>query len=111
VIVGSANLSDRAFSGKQAETLIAFDDDEAAWDHYVRQYEAVRREATTEVSLDDVERQEVAFEEIPVLKEAETSKTGVTLFVHTDSETASIPTVIRTVERLASDYKPVAQTA
>ena len=111
MIVGSANLSDRAFSGKQAETLIAFDDDEAAWDHYVRQYEAVRREATTEVSLDDVERQEVAFEEIPVLKEAETSKTGVTLFVHTDSETASIPTVIRTVERLASDYKPVAQTA
>lgn len=111
VIVGSANLSDRAFSGKQAETLIAFDDDEAAWDHYEGEYEAVRREATTEVKLDDVERQEVAFEEIPLLEEAETSKTGVTLFVNTDPDTASIPTVIRTVERLASEYKPVTQAA
>ena len=31
VIVGSANLSDWAFSGKQAETIIVFDDDERAW--------------------------------------------------------------------------------
>jgi hypothetical protein len=111
VIVGSANLSDRAFSGKQAETLIAFDDDDAAWGHYMGEYEAVRRDATTEVALDEIERQEVAFEEIPLLKEAENSKTGVTLFVHTDPDTASIPTVIRSVERLASDYKPVAQVA
>ena len=30
VITGSANLSERAFSGKQPETLLVFDDDEAA---------------------------------------------------------------------------------
>ena len=41
VIVGSANLSERAFSGRQAETLIVFDDDETAWHHYLAQYEAV----------------------------------------------------------------------
>jgi len=71
VIVGSANLSDRAFSGKQAETLIVFDDDEQAWEHYQGEYEAVRQGSTTEVSLDNLKREEVAFEEIPVLKEAE----------------------------------------
>ena len=35
VITGSANLSERAFSGRQAETLIVFDNDQSAWDHYV----------------------------------------------------------------------------
>ena len=42
VIVGSANLSETAFSGRQAETLIVFDNDDTAWSHYVAQYEAVR---------------------------------------------------------------------
>ena len=41
VIVGSANLSETAFSGRQAETLIAFDNDETAWEHYSTQYEVV----------------------------------------------------------------------
>ena len=36
VIVGSANLSERAFSGTQSETLVKFDDDEEAWHHYSR---------------------------------------------------------------------------
>ena len=43
VIVGSANLSERAFSGRQAETLIVFDDDERAWTHYASQYEGRAR--------------------------------------------------------------------
>ena len=43
VIVGSANLSEVAFSGRQPETLVAFDDDEAAWSHYNRMYDAIRR--------------------------------------------------------------------
>ena len=34
VIVGSANLSETAFSGRQAETLVVFDNDETAWQHY-----------------------------------------------------------------------------
>ena len=41
-IVGSANLSERAFGGKQPETLVVFDDDERAWEHYSREYEAVK---------------------------------------------------------------------
>ena len=51
VIVGSANLSETAFSGRQAETLIAFDNDEKAWEHYSKQYEAVRDIATSRVAL------------------------------------------------------------
>ena len=39
VIVGSANLSERAFSGRQPETLVKFDNDENAWQHYNRMFE------------------------------------------------------------------------
>jgi len=49
VIVGSANLSENAFSGRQAETLTVFDNDPVAWKHFGRQYEDVRSVATSNV--------------------------------------------------------------
>ena len=42
VIVGSANLSEQAFSGKQSETLVVFDNDAAAWEHYNRMLSNIR---------------------------------------------------------------------
>lgn len=110
VIVGSANFSDRAFSGKQAETLIVFDDEPAAWEHYLREYEAVLRTATTEFHLKDLERTSVALEESPLVISAEASKTAVTLLVNTDPEIMRIPTVIQRVERIAKRYTNIAQT-
>ena len=46
VVIGSANLSERAFSGKQSETLVVFDDDAAAWEHYNRMYDTIRDSAS-----------------------------------------------------------------
>ena len=34
VITGSANFSERAFSGAQNESYVCFDDDPAAWEHF-----------------------------------------------------------------------------
>ena len=51
VIIGSANLSERAFSGKQPETLVVFDDDAAAWEHYNRMFDTIRDEASDEIPL------------------------------------------------------------
>ncbi len=51
VIAGSANLSERAFAGKQPETLLVFDDDDGAWDHYSREYDAVKRTASNRIDL------------------------------------------------------------
>jgi hypothetical protein len=109
VIVGSANLSDRAFSGKQAETVLVFDDDEAAWEHYEREYAAVRQGATSEVALTELVQAELALEDTPVLHEARQTKDGLTVFVNADPAAATIPTVIRTVERLSTRYRPLLQ--
>src|SRR4030042_5742902 len=51
VIVGSANLSERAFSGNQPETLVKFDNDEQAWRHYNLMFDRLRDDAADEIPL------------------------------------------------------------
>lgn len=51
VIVGSANFSEPAFRGEQAETLVVFDNDAQAWEHYSRQYDAVKEVASEELEM------------------------------------------------------------
>ena len=87
VIVGSANLSETAFSGRQAETLIAFDDDDIAWRHYTAQYEAVRSVATSRVTLRQkpIPAEHLAVEEIPALKQVEESQQNVKIYVPAES--------------------------
>jgi hypothetical protein len=105
VLVGSANLSIRAFSGKQAETLIIFDNNEPAWNYYQHLYSVARQGATNEISQDTLTREEITLEDIPLLREAQQSKTGITVFLNTDTTTATIPRIIHTVEKLAVRYK------
>ncbi len=97
VIVGSANASERAFSGKQAEKLIVFDD-EQAWNYYVREYELVKQLATNEVALTDVNvtQAEILLEELPLMQEVQRSKTALTIFINTDVTAATVPIVIHT---------------
>ncbi len=111
VIVGSANASERAFSGKQAETLIVFDDEEA-WRYYSHEYELVKLLATNEVALTDVNvtQAEILLEELPLIQEAKHSKTALTVFINTDVTAATVPVVIRTVEKLAAHYRPQIQS-
>jgi phosphatidylserine/phosphatidylglycerophosphate/cardiolipin synthase-like enzyme len=49
VITGSANFSERAFSGAQNESYVCFDDDPAAWDHFNSAYERIRGRSTTSI--------------------------------------------------------------
>ena len=51
VIVGSANLSERAFGGKQPETLVVFDNDPEAWEHYLREYDSVKKTASDRIDM------------------------------------------------------------
>ena len=53
VVVGSANLSEAAFSGRQAETLVVYDNDDVAWEHYCGQYEDVLATAVSSLAVRD----------------------------------------------------------
>ena len=105
VIAGSANLSERAFSGRQAETLIVFDQDEVAWDHYGTQYEAVRDASTSRVpvSPDPTPVEQVRIERTPALVEAEENADGTTLYLPAqgaEEAEASFPSVVARMEAI-----------
>lgn len=106
VVVGSANLSEQALSGRQAETLLAFDDDAAAWEHYSAQYEAVRDTATSELELRLQPLPALDLAEIPTLKEAlaDEKESGVTIYapVVAVSEELTFPMIEHKMER----YRP-----
>lgn len=69
VIVGSANLSERAFSGNQPETLIKFDNDVKAWQHYSRMFDVIKDAAADEIPLPDdrITHAEIEISETPVI--------------------------------------------
>ena len=69
VVIGSANLSERAFSGKQSETLVVFDDDERAWSHYNRMFDDIRNSASDEIPLpkEKIINAEIEVSDAPVV--------------------------------------------
>lgn len=110
VLVGSANASERAFSGKQAETLIAFED-ELAWNYYQREYDLVKQSASSDIALSNLNstHAELLLEDLPLMQEAQQSKTGLTVLINKDVAATTVPIVIRTVEKLADHYRPQIQ--
>ncbi len=96
VIVGSANLSERAFSGKQPETLLVFDDDDLAWEHYSREYDAVKETAADRVDLPvDVQSREISFTDTPLMQDP-----GLTVFQPPPPDELTVPQVVHKVEEL-----------
>lgn len=74
-LIGSANLSETAFGGRQPETLVCFDDDAAARGHYLGMYESFRDQASDEIPLTSqrVEQAEISLVEVPMLNPNDTS--------------------------------------
>lgn len=112
-IIGSANLSETAFGGRQSETLVCFDDDGEAWEHYLGMYGAVRDQASDEIPLpsERIEKAEISLHEVPVL---DTTNHATLVIDSSDSEFAgseiqhiSIPTQIERIERMKSAVPPV----
>ena len=113
VLLGSANLSETAFGGRQSETLVCFDDDDAAWAHYLGMYERIRDQASDEIPLppERVEQAEINLVEVPILDASDHS----TLVIDsTESENTqgyivhiNVPTQIERIERMKAAIPPV----
>jgi hypothetical protein len=106
VIIGSANLSERAFSGDQPETLVKFDDDEKAWLHYNRMFDGIRNSAADEIELppERIVNAEIEISQIPLVSQA-----AATLVIDTPSAEdveVSIPVQIARVENVAAALGP-----
>lgn len=107
VIIGSANLSETAFSGRQPETLVKFDNDELAWEHYVRMYEMIRDEASDKIELppDRIGKAEIELAEVPAI-----SGNVGTLVIHETGAAERltlVPEQIKRFEKVAAATNPL----
>lgn len=106
VIVGSANLSERAFSGQQPETLVAFDDDADAWAHYAKMYADIRDAASDEIPLppERITKAEIEIEEIPAIAD----KASTLIIDQTPAEDLqfSVPIQIERIEKIKAAVLP-----
>ena len=106
VIIGSANLSERAFSGKQPETLVVFDNDEAAWEHYNRMFDTIREEASDEIPLPE---EKIANAEIEILDTPVMSDISGTLIIEApvpEESHAAAPVQVERIEKVAAVLGP-----
>jgi hypothetical protein len=110
VLTGSANFSMRALSGRQVETLQALENDDEGWEFYCNLYETVRRQATNHIAPRLLTAERISLEDLPLFEEVQQAKTGVTVFVNTDTTSMTLPRIIHTHERLTEIYKAPVQT-
>ena len=106
VIIGSANLSERAFSGKQPETLVIFDDDEAAWDHYNWMFDTIRNEASDEIPLPE---EKITTADVEVLDTPVMSDISGTLVIQAsvpEESHVTAPVQVERIERVAAVLGP-----
>jgi hypothetical protein len=66
VITGSANFSDKAFSGTQNESYICFDNDEKAWTFFSAKYERIKQSSTMKISRKAVLAEQFDIENLPI---------------------------------------------
>ena len=111
VLIGSANLSETAFGGRQSETLVCFDDDDAAWRHYLSMYQSIRDRASDELPLppERVEHAEISLVEVPVLAPDD----HATLLIDSEEKAdgnivhTNVPHQIERIERVKAAVPPV----
>lgn len=106
VVVGSANLSEQAFSGRQPETLVCFDNDERAWGHYNRMYELIRDSASDEIPLpeEQIVQAEIEVDETPVMLDK--TETLVIEPSKEDELLTSVPVQVSRIEKVAAILGP-----
>ena len=106
VIIGSANLSERAFSGKQPETLVVFDDDQAAWEHYNWMFDTIRSEASDEIPLPE---EKITTADIEVLETPVMSDISGTLVIEApvpEESHVTAPVQVERIEKVAAVLGP-----
>lgn len=111
VIVGSANLSERAFSGRQPETLVKFDNDENAWQHYNRMFERIKKDSSDEIPLP---KERIITADIEITDTPVMTNSSATLIIDTPSAEeleVSAPVQIAKVEKIVAAISPSISSA
>ena len=104
VIIGSANLSEQAFSGNQPETLVKFDNDSVAWEHYNKMFNEISANAADEIPLP---QERILQAEIEVTDAPIVSSDSTTLIIDPAiAQYATFSGQIEKIEKVAAVIAP-----
>ncbi len=111
VITGSANFSERAFSGRQNESYICFDNDVEAWNYFGEKYERIKANSTTSFSRKALLGEVDAPENLPVFAAGDDDGPAATQPVTVKVGAPAEPSVVRKLvtPRRSKKYEGVGQ--
>lgn len=104
VIMGSANMSYNAFSGKQRENISCIDD-EGAYDWYMHCFEELKEASTDEITHKAIMIAD-SFENIDALPVSESVKVHKTLIVEPSTEASEEVQFILDTHKLSKELAP-----
>ena len=104
VIMGSANMSYNAFSGKQRENISCIDD-EGAYDWYMHCFEELKEASTDEITHKAILTAD-SFENIDALPISESVKVRKTLIVEPSTEASDEVQFILDTHKLSKELAP-----
>ena len=110
ILIGSANLSIPAYSGKQGEVLLAYDDDDWMWDVMNDLYDAIREKASVDLKAEQEvkEAEVVVAEDLPAFRQVKETEDPVTLYVRPPSDTpGAVEVLAAREEELLTTFGPV----
>jgi hypothetical protein len=81
VITGSANFSEKGFSGSQNESYILFDNDDAAWEYFNDKYERIKCRSTLPITKKALLAAKADVENLPVFSQGEPDGPGAVVVV------------------------------
>jgi PLD-like domain len=76
VITGSANFSEKGFSGSQNESYILFDNDSDAWEHFNEKYEKIKSRSSLPITKKALLAEKAEAENLPVFSLGEPDGPG-----------------------------------
>ncbi len=101
VITGSANFSERAFSGSQNESYVLFDDDSAAWDYFSDKYERIKSRSSMPITKKALLAERADAENLPVFSQGEADGPGPVVVV---PERVSGPSIVQKLLRTPKSF-------
>jgi len=91
IIWGSANFSSRSFSGHQRENIGIFENDQAAFEFYMDEFETLKEFCTDEITKEALyanltDNPEEAIDVLPIFNEVKINKAGIILDDNTSND-------------------------
>lgn len=90
VITGSANFSEKGFSGSQNESYVLFDNDSAAWDYFTEKYEKIKGRSSMPITKKALLAERADATDLPVFSLGEPDGPGSIVVVPEKPQATSI---------------------